>query len=84
MGVAVECTAIGMTRLAVPIIGARQIAVGAIWMAGPLMLMGVVTHMKAGRLLLVLAIRRRRSPDGLQRKQNQKEEGNPAMHGARV
>jgi hypothetical protein len=34
--------------------------------------------------LLMLTIRRRRSPNGLQRKQNQKEDSNPATHSLKV
>jgi hypothetical protein len=73
-----------MTSLAIAIFHTRQFAVDAIRVVGTLMLVGMVTNMEADGLLLVLAIRRRRSPNGLQRKQNQKEDGNPATHKAKV
>ena len=84
MAVTIQRTAKCMTSLAIAIVHARQFAVGVIRMVSPLMLMGMVTNMEAGRLFLVLAIRRRRSPNGLQRKQNQKEDGNPATHKSKV
>jgi hypothetical protein len=73
-----------MAHLAIAIVHARQFAVGAIHMVGTLMLVGMVTNMEAGGFFLVLAIRRRRSPNGLQRKQNQKEDGNPEAHKSKV
>jgi hypothetical protein len=84
VGIAVHGTAKSMTCLAIAISHARQFAVGAICIVGTLMLVGMVTNMEAGGLVLVLAIRRRRSPNGLQRKKKQKEDGNPATHNLEV
>ena len=78
--VAVQDTTESMAGLAVAIVEARQLIVGAVIVAHPMVVMGVMADMEGLRFLFVLAIRRRRSPDGLQRKQHQEEDGNPATH----
>lgn len=47
---------------------------------GTLMLVGVVPHMHGGGAFFVLAIRRSRSPDGLQRQQHEQKNRKPASH----
>ena len=73
-----------MAGLAVAIVEARQLIVGAVSVAHPMVVMGVMADMEGLRFLFVLAIRRRRSPDGLQRKKYQEEDGNPATHRSEV
>ncbi|SRR5574343_871278 len=79
-GLAVQGATESMAGLAVAIVEARQLIVGAVSVAHPMVVMGVMADMEGLRFLFVLAIRRRRSPDGLQRKQHQEEDGNPATH----
>lgn len=78
--IAVQGTTKSMASLAITIVETRQLIVGAVSVAHAMVVMGVVADMKSLRFLFVLAIRRRRSPDGLQRKQYQEEDGNPATH----
>ncbi|MBX3670932.1 MAG: hypothetical protein KF778_21245 [Rhodocyclaceae bacterium] len=73
-----------MAGLAVAIVEARQLIVRAVSVAHPMVVVGVVAYMEGLRYLFVLAIRRRRSPNGLQRKQHQEEDGNPATHKTEV
>lgn len=72
-----------MAGLAIAIVHARQQGVRRVasGIAG-VVFVYVVPGVEAGRCAFVLAIRRRCRPDGLQRKQHQEEDGNPATHGA--
>lgn len=49
-----------------------------------LMLMRVMPDVHADRVLLVGAVRRSGNPEGLQRKQYEKEDGEPATHWNRL
>lgn len=69
-----------MASLAVTIVETRQLMVRAVSVAHAMVVMSVVADMESRRFLFMLAIRRRHSPDGLQRKQYQEEDGNPATH----
>lgn len=83
-GLAVQGATESMAGLAVAIVEARQLIVRAVSVAHPMVVVGVVAYMEGLRYLFVLAIRRRRSPNGLQRKQHQEEDGNPATHKTEV
>lgn len=82
--VAVQDTTESMAGLAVAIVEARQLIVGTVSVAHAMVVMSVVADMESRWFLFVLTIRRRRSPDGLQRKQDQEEDGYPATHKFRV
>ncbi len=82
--VAVQGATESMAGLAVAIVEAGYLIVRAVSVAHAMVVMGVVADMESRRFLFVLAIRRRHSPDGLQRKQYQEEDGNPATHKFRV
>ncbi len=82
--IAVQGTTKSMASLAVTIVETRQLMVRAVSVAHAMVVMSVVADMESRRFLFVLAIRRRRSPDGLQRKQYQEEDGNPATHRSEV
>lgn len=83
-GLAVQDTTESMTGLAVAIVETWQLIVRAVSVAHTMVVVGVVADMEGLRFLFVLAIRRRRSPDGLQRKQHEEEDGNPATHRSEV
>lgn len=83
-GLAVQDTTESMTGLAVAIVETWQLIVGTVSVAHAMVVMSVVADMESRRFLFVLTIRRRRSPDGLQRKQDQEEDGYPATHKFKV
>lgn len=82
--IAVQGATESMAGLAVAIVEARQLIVGTVSVAHAMVVMGMVPDMESRWFFFVLTIRRRRSPDGLQRKQDQEEDGNPATHKFRV
>ncbi len=84
--VAVQGTTKSVASLAVAIIHAEKwlVSIGTVDIDYAVVVVGVVPNMEADRLFLVLAIRCRRSPDGLQWKQYQEEDGNPAAHKSKV
>lgn len=51
---------------------------------GTLMLVRVVPQVHCGGAVLVLAVRRSRSPDGLQRKEDEEQDSEPAAHRLRL
>jgi len=72
-------TACSLAHMAVGVAGCR--AIGAVLVRfGALVLMGVVADMHALGAFLVRAVRRSRSPEGLQRQQQKQEDGEPAAH----
>ena len=82
--IAVQGTTESMAGMAIAMVKIRQLMVRAVSVAHAMVVMSVVADMESRRFLFVLAIRRRRSPDGLQRKKYQEEDGNPAAHKSKV
>lgn len=74
-----KCTTCAMADVTVRMAGGRPIRAVLVHL-GFLVLVGVVTQMHALGRLLVLTVRRSRSPEGLQRQKHEQENGEPATH----
>lgn len=68
-----------VTHVAVSMAGAQAIGAAQV-LVRSLVLVRMVANVHARRALLMLAVRRRCGPEGLQREQHEQENGEPAAH----